>query len=1159
MCHGNRRHVEDQEEAINQIEELQLLNRNINFNDLDLEQQDNINTIRHMHVIERNISHVSVTDKPDNNNLARVDSECPSVRFNSDSSVSINRQLSNITVTDRRNSTASENSPLMQVKTNYPCVNRANSVPEIQVLHDGELLVNRQVLNRAESVPQQVSCEEEDGDICISIRNSPVHSPTSLLFPSLTRYPYLENGCGACIPLPDFDNIQSSSPVMNTELPNIAEFKRSLSKGELSAAEIEAEFPWVGKHDDWDKLIAFGTFQSFENRVYLCGCCSCGKSTLASVLIGESIPLKWNSTDGLVIYFGRNGIDLETYEMIPLKEEERGHSVLAKIIRGQPTISNIKSQTGIQWERVPCRSQTTNSAEPFALSSDQYAEAEVKRKTNDTHNNDAETLQSNPSLSIKEDNVIINKCGTGSTDLLHIKKVESYAVHNEILEEIRNGKYRIDIAPSDLVDFGGQRSYDMTHQLFIQHSGSFVVMFDGSKEFTSPLEVYSQGNITAQSITKHWVNSILTYCVEDHDVMPKILFAATHSDYFATQEEREYKKTEFIQKLKQLFGDHKLRSHIVSDTVFFINCTNESDPEIKRLTNRLVEIAKQQPSWGVRRPIIWVPLELQISKMKLDKVNIITKTYLDKANQMNGDLALNEKQLEDFLLAQHSLGKIMYFKDQGLNNFIIIHSPALVNILRSFVTDEIFWPKKQSLKDILKTLTETGKLYKRDLLTLWQQEQYRQYLPNDNIVEFVINVLIHLDVLVVPKTYQDRPDAVVDYFLVPCVVKSKMSSDLLDSTNFENNTITLVYKLKRSSIPSALSFKLIGAVSNIWPVKEQNGESLLYHSSAVLCVNKENEFRVITEDNTIIVYLTNKRSKAFISPDIAASIQECMTTTLQAVMQFYLINIGKYRKEINVSDLFHIEIGEVCHRLPCVKPFSEINETSMWECSLGKQHFTKYPMFWFFHKKQKFCPSGCTGLDKDALALTPSDKHIARLADLLDVNVVKVIVINLGLKENKWNDIEYQYDRIAVVVKIMALLEWRKNSHNSTLGSLSEKLIIEEDNRHLLCKILWEDTALIDQASPCLQETPSEEVLLELRNHIGNCAVHLGIELELDIVNILDSLTRYPRDMKKQLSDILAKWRRSTVLKPTIYRLMLALERVDNGGLDYLKDQYNCN
>lgn len=59
------------------------------------------------------------------------------------------------------------------------------------------------------------------------------------------------------------------------------------------------------------------------------GPCRAGKSTLASVLIGEEIPLKWNSTDGLVIYFGRNGINIEKKEMIPL---EKGTS--AKMLFG---------------------------------------------------------------------------------------------------------------------------------------------------------------------------------------------------------------------------------------------------------------------------------------------------------------------------------------------------------------------------------------------------------------------------------------------------------------------------------------------------------------------------------------------------------------------------------------------------------------------------------------------------------------------------------------------------------------------------------------------------------------------------------------------------------------------------------------------------------
>lgn len=78
--------------------------------------------------------------------------------------------------------------------------------------------------------------------------------------------------------------------------------------------------PFAGTSEDFLILLSTGTYKSYENRVFLCGSCACGKSTLASVLIGSPIPLTWKSTDGLVTHFGRNGINLDTYEMVPIKE-----------------------------------------------------------------------------------------------------------------------------------------------------------------------------------------------------------------------------------------------------------------------------------------------------------------------------------------------------------------------------------------------------------------------------------------------------------------------------------------------------------------------------------------------------------------------------------------------------------------------------------------------------------------------------------------------------------------------------------------------------------------------------------------------------------------------------------------------------------------------
>jgi hypothetical protein len=76
---------------------------------------------------------------------------------------------------------------------------------------------------------------------------------------------------------------------------------------------------------------------------------------------------------------------------------------------------------------------------------------------------------------------------------------QSYiTIHKDIKKELRKGNYKVNIAPSDLVDFGGQKSFDMTHQLFIQHKGEFILMFNGTFDLCDPLPEYPQGDVTTE-------------------------------------------------------------------------------------------------------------------------------------------------------------------------------------------------------------------------------------------------------------------------------------------------------------------------------------------------------------------------------------------------------------------------------------------------------------------------------------------------------------------------------------------------------------------------------------------------------------------------------------------------------------------------------------
>jgi hypothetical protein len=117
-------------------------------------------------------------------------------------------------------------------------------------------------------------------------------------------------------------------------------------------------------------------------------------------------------------------------------------------------------------------------------------------------------------------------------------------------------------------------------------------------------------------------------------------------------------------------------------------------------------------------------------------------------------------------------------------------------------------------------------------------------------------------------------------------------------------------------MPAALSFKLIGAALNVWPLKKTSEGVCLYHQAAILCIDRKHDLHISVKDNKIIIYLIHKEAKDFISQNIASTVQECLTLTLKNVLEFYHKSFGKSLSTSEVSSLFEIEVGEWCSDFP---------------------------------------------------------------------------------------------------------------------------------------------------------------------------------------------------------------------------------------------------
>ncbi|VDI17402.1 Hypothetical predicted protein, partial [Mytilus galloprovincialis] len=656
-------------------------------------------------------------------------------------------------------------------------------------------------------------------------------------------------------------------------------------------------------------------------------------------------------------------------------------------------------------------------------------------------------------------------------------------------------------------------------------------------------------------VLKHWVDSILTYTEDTEDCMPMIMFAATHRDL--CKDDIVTMKENFTRDIIDMFSKHENSNHIFLDTVYFITGIDENDSEIQRMTDQVVTFAMKQSSWGQRRPMQWVPLELQLSNMRTKNISIVTREDLRSVNMLNDDLALNESQLEQFLLVQHSLGKLMYYNLPGLDKHIIVHPPALVNILRSFVTDEMFFPADQCLKSILQTMTMTGKIYKKDLFKLWQQDPVHRYMPDNTIKEFVIQLLTHLDILIIPKG-AEQSSSFSDVYIVPCTIKATRPSDFYLVDSMDERIICLRYTLARHSIPTALAYKIIGTAINSWPLKYELQKPCLYHKASVLNVSEDNELRIWIEDNRVIVCMVNQNSLLSISPDIAASVQECLTRNIESSLLFHCKSFGRKITPTKVADLYTIEVGIPCGSEFCFILSEDALKIDNWKCGKGRQHDTRYLRYWVFDKTQKMCVPGCEGLTSNELEIEPSDKHLVRLGGQIGIKLFEEFFISLGMNKKQWESIEYTYaGHSSEGIMSMALTQWRKTKLSKlgmpTLKDLTHALRAVNLDSHLICQVFRENTTLFEIEDINLQAIPSDQHLKELSNQIGNCPLQLGIELGLSFTDVDQSLFSFPKDLSGLVEDILKKWKKNSKVK-TIHSLMLALERVNAGGIRYLHD-----
>ena len=96
---------------------------------------------------------------------------------------------------------------------------------------------------------------------------------------------------------------------------------------------------------------------------------------------------------------------------------------------------------------------------------------------------------------------------------------------------------------------------------------------------------------------------------------------------------------------------------------------------------------------------------------------------------------------------------------------------------------------------------------------------------------------------------------------------------------------------------------------------------------------------------------------------------------------------------------------------------------------------------------------------------------------------------------------------------------------------------------------------MIGDANNQLQATPGEDVLEEVAGKVEDCAIHLGLELGLDMPVIYDTLSTCENGICKQTLAVMKRWISTSKVK-TIGMLMEAFYSAEPTGYNFLREKY---
>ncbi|XP_052065807.1 uncharacterized protein LOC127705519 [Mytilus californianus] len=547
-----------------------------------------------------------------------------------------------------------------------------------------------------------------------------------------------------------------------------------------------------------------------------------------------------------------------------------------------------------------------------------------------------------------------------------------------------------------------------------------------------------------------------------------------------------------------MFSGSPLLSHLVIKDKIFVNAKDKCDQEMLKIKKNIIEQAIEQPTWGQELPKCFIPLEVEFDSLLSRNIPLITMDHMMKINSAQPVRPLTDEELKVFLKFQHSVGRILYFDESGLDQHIIISPTHLIDAFKSIVTDKRFCKGDRLRKVSWELMSQKGVIAKKSVDEIWQKKPYKSFQKHKG---YLLGVMTHLDILVEPKRYdKTHKRTPAEFYYVASMVKTIDTTGYLSSNNFIQRNIAIAFSPSSSMIPPALSFRFISYCLSMLAVKTygQQNDDMLFHRSAVFNIDQSLDMCVNCDDEIIVVRLVHRTNRKLILRDLASCIRECLAAALGKISQLY-VKTSSTGSVINEGS-FNLSLCCSSPEDSCLLPMSKLQEKDgSWICPKHRiEHSKEILSSWALKKAEITCGVACQVTDNEFLKQVPTDIHLRRLSMQYSIHETKELAIHLGMKFNIWESL---YDTLGEEPERLNFEILHRCIESSSITFDDIRKAVESgniQNPHTLCKVLRDQPIDFDQEPEKWDFEPSEEHFDRLAPLVGNNSLPFLIELGME-------------------------------------------------------------